>query len=524
MTLVAGADFGTLSVRVTIMDTVDGSVRGSAVASYPLHRSESDPHVARQSHDDQMDALCAAMREAIDEAGIDGTSIAAFAADTTGSSVIPLDKNLQPLAEYYLWCDHTAHAEAAEITERARAEGIEAIDWCGGVYSHEWGYSKLLHFLRHNPDQRARLATAAENCDMIAATLCGITSVAELPRSVCAMGHKWMWGRKWGGLPPQDFLSRVDPLFDGINEKMGGRWGHSLERAGTLSAHWAERMGLAAGIPIPFGAFDAHWDAIGTGCAPGDVVNVVGTSTCIIALADPDSGPVPGICGAVPDSVIPGSIGIEAGQSATGDVFDAIAQRAGSDVATLCAGLEDRRPGESGLLRVPWDNGDRTVLVRPDLGGVTLGWDLGHGPADEMHAAIEGMAMHVSLIIDRMASGGTEFTRVINAGGIPQKNDVLNQVYADVLGRDVHVPDHSPVGVGACIFAALAAGGFDSIADAQTVMAPPTRVFRPRAGRTAAYATLSGLFNDVYFAFGEGRPCDMGRILPTLRRFRLGDI
>ena len=269
MSIVAGADFGTLSTRVTLMDTDSGDVLGSAVAPYPLHRSDSDPHVARQSHDDQMQALCTALKEAVSSAGIDGHDIAAFAADTTGSSVVPLDANLQPLADYYLWCDHTAHSEAAEITKAARAHGAEALDWCGGTYSTEWGYAKLLHFLRHNPG--APLATAAENCDMIVATLCGITDPADMPRSVCAMGHKWMWGDAWGGLPPQEMLSAVDPLLDGINKKIGGRWGHSLQRAGTLSADWAERTGLKPGIPLPFGAFDAHWDAIGTRCAPGDV-------------------------------------------------------------------------------------------------------------------------------------------------------------------------------------------------------------------------------------------------------------
>ena len=521
MTLVAGADFGTQSVRVSVMETDTGQVRGSATAPYPLHRSPTDPLVARQSHDDQMAALARAMRGALDQAGVAGSDIAALAADTTGSSVVMLDHRLRPLADYYLWCDHSAHAEAAEITERARAEGLEALAWCGGTYSHEWGYSKLLHFLRHNPDLRGELATVAENCDMVAATLCGIDDPRQMPRSVCAMGHKWLWGRRWGGLPPQEFLTRVDPLLAGINARITGRFGHSLDLAGHLGRAWADRLGLAPGIPVPVGAFDAHWDAVGVGCGPGDVVNVVGTSTCIIALGDPDGGPVAGICGAVPDSVIPGAMGLEAGQSATGDLFEAIARRAGTDVAGLSQGLEGRAPGASGLLRLPWDNGDRTVLVRPDLGGVTLGWDLGHDAADELHAAIEGMAMHMRLIVERMQTGGTRFGRVINAGGIPQRNPALNQIYADVLGRAVHVPAASPVGVGACIFAAMAAGAFASIDEAQRVMAPATRVFEPDPARHARYAELMALFTDLYFGFGEGRPCDLARVLPTLRRFRL---
>ncbi|MFC6487450.1 ribulokinase [Nitratireductor sp. GCM10026969] len=520
MTLVAGADFGTLSVRVTIMDTANGRTLASEAAEYPLERSASDPLLARQSHADHMAALERATRAAVTSAGISGEEIAAFAADTTGSSVIVVDENLEPLDDYYLWCDHRAHAEAAEITERARSEGIEALDWCGGVYSHEWGYAKLLHFLRHNPEKRERVAAALEHCDMLAATLCGVRSVADLPRSICAMGHKWMWGERWGGPPPQVFLESVDPLLEGVNAKLAGRYGTSRELAGHLSVEWAEKLGLRAGIPIPIGAFDAHWDAVGSGCRAGDVVNVIGTSTCIIALGHENMKPVRGICGAVPGSVIPGLMGVEAGQSATGDIFEAIARRAGTDVATLCRGLEDYGPGATGLMRLTWDNGDRTVLVRSDLGGVTLGWDLSHSAADEMHAAIEGMALHTRIILDRM--GGLSFERVLNAGGIPQKNGVLNQTYADVLGCDVHVPDRSPVGVGACIFAALAAGAFDTIDDAQAVLSPRTRVFRPRAERKDAYDELHGLFRDLYYGFGAGEQVALDRILPALRAFRLG--
>ncbi|RVV97578.1 ribulokinase [Mesobaculum littorinae] len=521
MTIVAGADFGTLSVRVTLMQTDTGETLGTGIGEYPLKRSQAEPLAAKQSHDDHMDALVAAMGQAIAAAGIDGTEIAAFAADTTGSSVVMVDADLRPLDDYYLWCDHTAHAEAEEITRRAHHEGIEAIRWCGGVYSHEWGYAKLLHFLRHNPDKRDRVATALEHCDMLVATLTGAT-IDDLPRSVCAMGHKWMWGEAWGGFPPQDFLSRVDPLLDGINDRLGGRFGTSDKIAGHLSATWAERLGLRAGIPIPFGAFDSHWDSIACGCGPGDLVNVVGTSTCMISIAPPGIDPVPGICGAVPGSVVAGQIGVEAGQSATGDIFEAIATRAGSDVGTLSAGFETRAPGSTGLLRVVWDNGDRTVLVRSDLGGITLGWDLHHTAADELHAAIEGMAMHVRLIIDRMKEHGVVVNRVMNGGGIPQKNAALNQIYADVLGTEVHVPRQSPTGVGACIFAALAAGVFDGYESAQDRLAPPHRIYEPRGEAVAAYDRLYTLFRSVYFAFGAGEAADLGAVLPALRGFRQG--
>ena len=192
MTIVAGVDFGTLSVRVTLVDSVKGPI-GTASASYPLHRRHEDPDFATQSHADQMAALAAATRDALLSTGVDGQSVAAIALDTTGSSVIPVGAGLEPLDEYYLWCDHRAFAEAEEITARAHALRFEGIEWCGGVYSSEWGFSKLLHWLRHNPEKRPLFVTALEHCDMVAATLCGISKVSEVKRSVCAMGHKWMW-------------------------------------------------------------------------------------------------------------------------------------------------------------------------------------------------------------------------------------------------------------------------------------------------------------------------------------------
>src|SRR3984957_7069328 len=231
-----------------------------------------------------MRALASATREALKKSGVPGDQVQAIALDTTGSSVIPVDKALQPLGEYYLWCDHRAKGEAAEITEAAHKESLEAIQWCGGIYSSEWGFSKLLHWLRHNPDKRSAFASAFEHCDMVAATLCGITDPKQVKRSAGAMGHKWMWNPKWDGLPSQAFLSKVDPLFDGVREKLAGEYVTSDHVAGHLCAEWADALGLRAGIPIPVGAFDAHWDAIGAGCREGDVVNVVGTSTCIIAI------------------------------------------------------------------------------------------------------------------------------------------------------------------------------------------------------------------------------------------------
>jgi L-ribulokinase len=522
MPVVAGVDFGTLSVRVTLVDSVKGPI-GTASAEYPLHRRREDPDFATQSHFDQMQALAKASRAVLEKTGIAGKDVVAIALDTTGSSVIPVGENLEPLDDYYLWCDHRAKEEAEQITAKAHAVGLEAIEWCGGVYSHEWGFAKLLHWLRHNPDKRDKFVTALEHCDMVAATLAGVTSTKDLKRSVCAMGHKWLWNPKWGGFPSEEFLVSLDPLMAGIREKLGGEFLTSEHIAGHLSPKWAAELGLEPGIPIPVGAFDAHWDAIGSNCREGDVVNVVGTSTCIIAMAK-KTELVPGVCGVVPGSVHPEYTGIEAGLSATGDIFEAIARRAGTTVANLSVGLASYRPGQTGLLRLSWDNGDRTVLVNPELGGVTLGWNLLHTAQDELFAAIEGTAFHTRIILERMAEHGVRVDRVINAGGIPQKNEVLNQVYANVLNKPVLVPAGVPTSLGSGIFALLAAGVYPTIEAAQEAVCLPLRTIEPVAADVAVYEELYHHYRDVYFSLGSknAAPIALGTVLPALRRIAAG--
>ncbi len=510
MAIVAGVDFGTLSVRVSIVDSERGRL-GSGSGDYPLNRKREDPDHATQSHADHMRALCEATAQALAAAGVPGSAVEAIALDTTGSSVIPVDAHMQPLDDYYLWCDHRAWKEAAEITAKAHELHLQAIEWCGGTYSSEWGFSKLLHWLRHNPEKRSRMATALEHCDMVAAVLCGITDPAQAPRSICAMGHKWMWNASLGGFPPESFLTAVDPLLAGIRAKLNGRYQTSDQIAGHLSNEWAAKLGLSPGIPIPAGAFDAHWDAIGAGCNIGDVVNVVGTSTCMMAISDTVTL-VPGVCGVVPGSIHPFKTGIEAGLSATGDIFDAIARRAGTSVGALSQGLEAYQAGQTGLMRWAWDNGDRTVLVNPELSGMTLGWRLTHTAQDELFAAIEGTAFHKRIILERMAEHGVPVSRVINGGGIPQKNEVLNRVYANVFGKPVLVPSSEVTSLGSAIFAFLAAGTFQTVEQAQAALCPKFRVVEPDAAASVVYEELYAVYRQLYFSFGAGDE------LKTLRR------
>ena len=235
MAIVAGVDFGTLSVRVSILDTRAraAGLGGGRVPAAPQARRSGLRNAGARGPDA---GACGATRKAVSAAGIGGEQVEAIALDTTGSSVVPVDAQMQPLDDYYLWCDHRAKKEAQQITELAHEEKLEAIEWCGGVYSHEWGFAKLLHWLRHNPEKRGQFASAFEHCDMVAATLCGITDPKKVKRSVCAMGHKWMWNPNWGGLPPQEFLSKLDPLFDGVREKLDGDYPTSDAIAGRLCA------------------------------------------------------------------------------------------------------------------------------------------------------------------------------------------------------------------------------------------------------------------------------------------------
>lgn len=522
MAVVAGIDFGTLSVRVSLFDSVHGRL-GSATAGYPIHRKAEDPDHAAQRHDDHMDALVTAMRLALADSDVDGARVVALAVASTASTVLPVDAALRPLDDYYLWCDHRARMEAQEITAAAQRARLAALDWCGGTYSPEAAFAKLLHWLRGNPDKRARFASWIEHADMAVATLCGVRRVADVRRGICAAGHKFMWNAQLGGLPPQDFLAQVDPLLDGMRAKLCGHYGTADHVAGHLCPQWARSLGLRAGIPIPFGIIDAHCDAIGAGISVGDVVNVVGTSTCMMAIV-PHGVPIPGVFGVVQGSIHPQYAGVEAGIAAVGDIFDAIARRAGEDLAELSRGLEQFSPGQTGLLRLTWDNGDRNVLANPSLGGVTLGWNLLHTARDELFAAIEGTALHTRIVFERLRAYDVPIRRVILGGGIPQKNDTLNRVYANVLQMPMLVPTGDVTGLGSAIFASLAAGLFETIEAAQEALCPPYRTIHPQPEAMQVYDRLFALYRKLYFSLGspDSSPLAIGDILPALRQLAAG--
>jgi len=518
MSIVVGVDFGTLSVRVSVFDSQKGRL-GSGVAGYPMLRKKEDPDHATQSHTDQMRGFVEAMRKALETSGVRGDQVEAIAADTTGSTVVPVGEGLEPLDDYYMWCDHRAWREAALITEAAHRLKLGAIEWCGGVYSSEWGFSKLLHWLRNNPEKRRKLVAVFEHCDMIPAMLCGIEDLDQVPRSVGALGDKWMWNEALGGLPPEDFLVAVDPLFEDVHAKLRGRYATSDQVAGRLSPEWAGRLGLRAGIAIAVGGFDGPWDAVGAGVREGDVVCVIGTSTPIIAISR-EAKPIPGVCHVAQGSVHPKMAGIEAGLGASGAIWEAIARRAGTSVAALSEGLEWYHAGQTGLLRLDWDNGDRTVLVNPVLGGVTLGWKLTHTAQDEIFAAFEGAALHTRVIFERMEEYGVPIRRVIHSGRVAQRNEVINRVTANVLNKPVLVPESESTSLGAAIFAFLAAGTFKTVEEAQDALCASYRTVEPDPAAVRIYEEIYPLYKKLYFGLGsvDATALVAADVLPTLRR------
>ena len=497
MAIVAGVDFGTRSVRVSIVDDTRGML-GNCVHPYRVILKKEDPDHASQRHTEHMESLTKAFQGAIAASGINGHDVQALALACTGSTIVPLDSELHPLDDYYLWCDHRARKEAAEITETAHRTGWKGLEWAGGVYSAEMGLAKILHWLRQNPDKRSGFAAVAEHGDMAVATLCGIRDPEAIPRGACGMGHKWLYNPAHGGLPPPDFLKEVDPLIENIADKLRGPCNTSDHIAGYLCGEWAERLGLRAGIPIPFAGIDAHWDSVAAGIAPGDLVNIIGTSACIMAVAK-DPKPIPGIFSMAQGSILPSHTGIEAGLSAAGDLLDSIARRAGKSVPEMSRAVSDYKPAQSGLLRLAWDNGDRCILMNPALKGITLGWTLQSRAEDEFHAAIEGLAFHTRIILNRFAEYGVPIERVIHGGGIPRKDNALNRIYANVLGKPVLVASSDTTGLGAAIFAFLATGRFRSVEEAQKALCPPHRVFNPDDSAVAAYAPLFERFQRLYF-------------------------
>ncbi len=547
-----GVDYGTNSCRAVIVSLADGAELASRVFEYPSGEAgilldPSDPDLARQRPQDWTDGFVEAVSGAVEDlkaAGHDPAGVVAVGIDTTGSTPLPVDADGVPLAcqerfsdnlaaQAWLWKDHTGHAEAAEITALARERGEPYLAACGGTYSSEWFWSKILRCLRAAPDVFAAAHSWVECCDYLTAWACGDTTPETLRRSVCAAGHKAMFSDRWGGLPSEDFLAVLDSELAPLRGRLFSEAFPPDEKAGTLRDDLAEECGLPSGIPVAVGAFDAHMGAVGAGVKPGVLVKIMGTSTCDITVGslEPD-GSVPeieGLCGVVNGSVIGGMTGLEAGQSAVGDLFAwAVAQltpgrygTGGDAHAALNAEAENLSPGQSGLVALDWNNGNRTVLVNPRLSGLLLGQTLHTTAAEVYRACVEATAFGAKVIVDRFESGGVNVDEVVVCGGIAEKSPMTMQVYADVLDRPIKTAASAQTcGLGAALSAAVAAGAFESVEEAQAKMAHvKERVFRPEPRSVAAYAELFAIYKKLHDAFGGvERAADLSTVMPDLRR------
>jgi L-ribulokinase len=532
-----GLDFGTNSVRALLADVSDGGELATAVHNYETGREgiildPADPNLARQNPAEYIRGTEAVVRAVLSKAkkadrSFDPVRIIGIGVDTTGSTPLPVDNTGTPLgfqkkfkknpnAQAWLWKDHTSFAEAAMITDLAAERHPEYLAKCGGTYSSEWFFSKILHCLRVDPEVFEAAASWVECCDFITGLLTGITDPLIMKRSRCAAGHKAMFNDAWGGLPAEDFLARLHPKLGRLRRRLYGESYTSDNMAGKLTPQWARRTGLPAGLPVAVGAFDAHLGAVGSGVRPGRLIKIIGTSTCDIAVW-PSNRPladVPGLCGIVDGSVLPGYFGLEAGQSAVGDIFNWFVSyiRPGGMVRGSHRALTGKaaklRPGESGLLALDWNNGNRTILVDQRLTGLLLGQTLHTTPEEIYRALIEATAFGALTIINRFEEYGVKVSEIINCGGIAEKNALLMQIYADVTGLEMKLARSGQTcalgsAIAGAVVAGKAKGGYDNFGAAQAAMCGiKSRSFRPHRGAHGIYSELYGLYTQLHDAFG----------------------
>ncbi len=527
-----GVDYGTNSVRALVVDVATGAEIATHVTDFPSGEAgilldPRDPNLARQNVADYIEGFEVAVREAVAGArqvpGFDPANIVGIGIDTTGSTPIPVAQDGVALglkaewrdnlaAQAWLWKDHTSYAEAEELTRTARERGEPYLAKCGGTYSSEWYWSKILHCLRTAPDVAAATYSWVECADYIPTYVTGNTNPDTLQRGICAAGHKAMYNEAWGGLPSAEFLDAVEPGLSRFRYTTKAT--ASNHKAGELTAEIAGKVGLPAGIPVAVGAFDAHMGAVGAGAGDGTLVKIMGTSTCdcLPSPMDKKLPDIPGMCGIVPESIIPGMYGLEAGQSAVGDIFNWFVKQltpgrygtGGEAHAALTTEAERLAPGESGLVALDWNNGNRTILVDPLLTGLIVGQTLHTTAAEIYRALVEATAFGAFTIIRRVEEYGVRVDQVINCGGIAEKNPLVMQIYADVCNRPMKISRSGQTcALGAAIFGAVVGGAHATVEAAQKVMTGVKEtVYEPIPKHVATYEQLYKVYRTLHDAFG----------------------
>jgi len=537
--LIVGVDFGTDSVRAVVLNAENGKEEANEVSRYRRWAEglycDAARNRFRQHPLDYVEGFEASVKGALSRLGKDaGERVAAVGVDTTGSTPCAVDRAGRPLAltegfgenpnaMFVLWKDHTAVREAEEINAAARSwGGTDFTKYEGGVYSSEWFWSKILHVLREDPAVRGAAFSWVEHCDWIPALLTGTEEPLSMKRSRCAAGHKAMWHAEWDGLPPEEFLSRVDPLLAGLRARLFRETHTSDRSAGGLTAGWAERLGMRPGTPVAVGAFDAHTGGVGGGIREKALVKIMGTSTCDMMVAPASvvgKRTVAGICGQVDGSIVPGMIGMEAGQSAYGDVYAWFKSLLSWPLETLLADsphldrdqarriaaeAEDRMlarlekeaarvdPAESSVIALDWLNGRRTPFADQSLKGALLGLTLGTTAPAVYRALVEATAYGARAIVEQFRSQGVPIETVIALGGISQKSPFAMQTAADVLSMPIRVvAAEQACALGAAMLAAVAAGVYPDVLHAQKRMGGGfSRTYEPDPARVGLYDGL----------------------------------
>ncbi len=547
-----GLDYGTNSARALIVAAADGREIGACVVDYPsghqgILLDPADHHLARQNPADYLHALERATLGAIAAArGADPSftpdKISGIGMDGTGSSPIPVDATNTPLAmlsafrgnlaaQCWLWKDHTSIPEAEAITALGRRLRPQYMARIGNTYSSEWFWAKIWHCLKTAPDVFAAAHSWVELSDFVPAVLAGVKNPRDIRRGVCMAGHKAMYSDDWGGLPDKEFLAALDPRLADLRDRLYDQAHDASVPAGRLCPEWAAKLGLRAGIPIAIGEMDVHYGAIGCGVTEGTLVKVIGTSTCdcgVIAAGKPVRD-IPGICGIVKGAILPGYFGVEAGQSAVGDIFkwwvEVVCEGDAALHGRLTAEAAALRPGQSGLLALDWNNGNRTILVNQSLTGLLLGQTLHTTRAEIYRALIEATAFGARAIIERLQEYGVPVDRIVCSGGIADKNPFLMQVYADVTGCEMQLSRSSQsCALGSALGAAVVAGLHPDYPAAQAAMTGvKAERFRPNPAAQATYNRIYALYRTLHDAFGGvTAQADLSSVMKTLLAIKQG--
>ncbi|MBW3468392.1 ribulokinase [Arthrospiribacter ruber] len=544
---VIGLDYGTDSVRAVLVDSADGSTLASEVYWYPRWKAGKycDPVINRfrQHPSDHLEGLEMTIKGVIAQSEIEPSQVKAICVDTTGSSPMAVDNKAQSLAFHpdfkdnpnammVLWKDHTSIAEADEINHVARTWGGEDFTkYEGGIYSSEWFWAKILHIIRQDDKIKKSAFSWMEHCDFITAQLIGCTDPLALKRSRCAAGHKALWHESWGGLPPKEFLGKFDPYLADLKDRLYSETYTSDEVAGKLSEEWADKLGLSTAVVVAVGTFDAHAGAVGGEITENTLVKVMGTSTCDVMVASKETigaKLVKGICGQVDGSVIPGTIGLEAGQSGFGDVLAwfknlilkpsiAMIKESKTLDATqksqLIAELEEQLltrlsdealaipVAESKLVALDWINGRRTPDANQSLKGAIRNLNMGSDAARIFKSLVEAICFGSKRIVDRFREEGVQLDAVIGLGGVAKKSTLVMQTMADVLDMPIKVAtsDQAPA-LGAAMYAAVAAGIHEDTQKAIQAMGSGfDKTYHPIAENVTIYEKLYA----EYMEFGK---------------------